>query len=554
MTQKEALEILKMGENVFLTGAAGSGKTHTLRSFISYLKENNVGVAVTASTGIAATHLDGTTIHAWSGLGIRDSLSEFDIDMLESRKYLWDRYQNTKVLIIDEISMLHHFRFDLLDKLARSFKRNDAPFGGMQIVLCGDFFQLPPISRPSEPEAYFAFRSKVWNEMNLKVCYLTEQHRQNDEFFLSVLSAIREDRVDEEVISFLKSATKKNDPSSFCETKLSSHNVDVDQINNFELSKIIGVEKKFQMTSHGKSNIVENLKKGCLAPENLVLKIGARVMFVKNSFEKKYANGTLGIVEGYSTSGFPLVKTAKGLLVEALPQSFVIEEDGKIKAEITQVPLRLAWAITVHKSQGMSLDFAEIDLSRSFVDGMGYVALSRVKNISGLKLVGFNAKALQVNPEVLEIDRVFRQKSRDAETSLEYLGVKDVKNKQEEFLNKNSSARKVKEQKLTTEEKTKSLIDQKLPLDKIAKARGLKEDSIISHIEKLLEENIEMDIEYLKKEMVSKVTEKRFKKIKEAFKKSHSLEGDLRLAPVKKMLGDEFSYNEIRFARLFLNI
>ena len=308
------------------------------------------------------------------------------------------------------------------------------------------------------------------------------------------------------------------------------------------------------MTSHGKSNIVENLKKGCLAPENLVLKIGARVMFVKNSFEKKYANGTLGIVEGYSTSGFPLVKTAKGLLVEALPQSFVIEEDGKIKAEITQVPLRLAWAITVHKSQGMSLDFAEIDLSRSFVDGMGYVALSRVKNISGLKLVGFNAKALQVNPEVLEIDRVFRQKSRDAETSLEYLGVKDVKNKQEEFLNKNSSARKVKEQKLTTEEKTKSLIDQKLPLDKIAKARGLKEDSIISHIEKLLEENIEMDIEYLKKEMVSKVTEKRFKKIKEAFKKSHSLEGDLRLAPVKKMLGDEFSYNEIRFARLFLNI
>jgi DNA replication protein DnaC len=150
MTQNEALDILKMGKHVFLTGAPGAGKTHTLRAYISYLKEKHIPVAVTASTGIAATHLGGTTIHAWSGLGIKDTLSAQDIDEMEERKYLWERYEKTKVLIIDEISMLHHFRFDLLDKLVRSFKRKDIPFGGMQVVLCGDFFQLPPISRAGE--------------------------------------------------------------------------------------------------------------------------------------------------------------------------------------------------------------------------------------------------------------------------------------------------------------------------------------------------------------------------------------------------------------------
>ena len=147
MTQNDALEILKMGHSVLLTGAAGSGKTHTLNTYIEYLKKNNVGVAVTASTGIAATHLGGTTIHSWSGLGIRDVLSPYEMDALEQRSYLWKRYHATRVLIIDEISMLHHFQLDLIDKLCRAFKRINTPFGGMQVVFCGDFFQLPPISR-----------------------------------------------------------------------------------------------------------------------------------------------------------------------------------------------------------------------------------------------------------------------------------------------------------------------------------------------------------------------------------------------------------------------
>jgi hypothetical protein len=283
--------------------------------------------------------------------------------------------------------MLHHFRFDLLDQLARAFKRNNLPFGGMQVILCGDFFQLPPVSRPGEPEAHFAYRSKIWKEMDLKICYLTEQHRQNDDIFLGVLNDIRNNNVSEDTLLHLKSRYKKEPVSSVPPTKLSTHNENVDQINDVELGKIKGDEKLFEMNSRGKANIVEALKKSCLAPEHLVLKIGARVMFVKNSFEKKFANGTLGIIEGFSGAGFPLVKTASGKLIEATPMNWIIEEDGKIKAEIMQIPLRLAWAITVHKSQGMSLDAAEIDLSRSFAFGMGYVALSRVRSLNGLKLL-----------------------------------------------------------------------------------------------------------------------------------------------------------------------
>ncbi len=549
MTQQEALSILKMGHNVFLTGAAGSGKTHTLRNFISFLTESNISVAITASTGIAATHLGGMTIHAWSGLGIRNFLSEKDIDDLEERQYLWKRYNDTKVLVIDEVSMLHHFRFDLLDKLCRSFKRKDEPFGGMQIVLCGDFFQLPPVSRQGEDPAYFIYKSKVWNEMGLKVCYLSEQHRQSDRAFLSVLNSIRNNTVDEETLEHLRSRYKKKPVCAVPPTKLSSHNENVDVVNNQELSKIRGAEKVYMMESRGSKNIVETLKKSCLAPEKLVVRVGARVMFVKNNFEQGYVNGTLGVVEGFDAFGNPKVLTAAGKVLIVEPASWKIEEDGKTKAEITQLPLRLAWAITVHKSQGMSLDAAEIDLSKSFVPGMGYVALSRVRSLEGLNLLGFNSVALQIHPEVLEIDQTFKERSEECQSLLEDLGVKGVTARHAEFLRKNTQPKTKTEKDLPAHHKTKILIQEKISLEKIAEERGVKVETIIDHIEKLLDEKEKIDIEYLKKE---KFTPVRFDKIKKAFDLSFKKNGDWILGPVKNALGAGFSYAELRLARLFI--
>lgn len=548
MTQHEALEILKTGANVFLTGAPGAGKTHTLREYISYLKENNIEVAITASTGIAATHLGGVTIHSWSGLGIRDSLSPADIDNLETKQYLFKRYEATKVLIIDEISMLHHFRFDLLDLLARSFKRNERPFGGLQVVLCGDFFQLPPVTRPGEPESYFAYRSKIWNEMKLKICYLEEQHRQNDDNFLSVLNAIRENDVGSETLECLKERHMAEIDSIVQPTKLFTHNVDVDRINLEELEKLDEHSVLFQTVTRGKGAIVESLLKSCLAPAELRLKIGARVMFVKNSLEKGYVNGTLGIIEKFDSSGFPLVLTSSGKRILAEPEVWIIEEEGKIKAEARQVPLRLAWAITVHKSQGMSLDSAEIDLSKSFAPGMGYVALSRVRTLAGLKLLGFNHRALQIHPEIIEFDQLLKKESNKSLVYLEETGKTEILKKQKEFIERNASKIK-KEPVLSTSQKTKVLLDQKVPLSDIAKMRNLKEESIIEHIETLLEEGETIDIEYIKK---GAFKPKELEEIEKAFMKSFKNHGDMRLAPVKMILKDKFSYKELRLARLFI--
>jgi ATP-dependent DNA helicase PIF1 len=556
MTQAEALDILKMGKNVFLTGAAGSGKTYVLNAFISWLRDNGVGTAVTASTGIAATHIGGMTIHAWSGLGVRDSVSPEELETLESRQYLWKRYEKTQVLIIDEVSMLHHFRFDLLDRMARAFKRNEAPFGGMQVVLCGDFFQLPPIARFGEPDALFAYRSNVWNDLDLQICYLEEQHRQSDDAFLSVLGAIRTGEIGEDVLEHLRGRYKKDIDLDVEPTRLSTHNENVDAINDAELGKIAGERRSFAMTSRGSRTLVETLKKSCLAPSTLALAEGARVMFVKNNYEKNFVNGTLGVVEGFDDAGWPIVRTAQGETIIAEPESWRVEEDGSAKAEIAQVPLRLAWAITIHKSQGMSLDAAEVDLSRSFAPGMGYVALSRVRSLAGLKLMGFNHRALAIHPEVLEKDAEFKEASREAAERLADLGAEEVVRRQSEYATaygKKISAKKEKEEELPSHHQTKMLIIERKTLAEIAEARGMKEDTIVAHIERLQEEGERVDISHLRP---MHIDDQEFERIQEAFAESRKQHGDLRLAPVRSALardGRSMSYSELRLVRLFLD-
>lgn len=547
MTQAEALDILKMGDNVFLTGAAGSGKTYVLNKYISYLKEQNVPMGITASTGIAATHMGGVTIHSWSGLGIKDNLSERDIDELEERQYLWNRFKEAQVLIIDEISMLHHFRLDLVEKIIRSFKRNSLPFGGMQIVLCGDFFQLPPVSRTGEVPARFAYHSKIWENLNLKVCYLEEQHRQSDLVYLSILNAIRDGEVDEEIYEHLQSRHNQKVETAVLPTRLYSHNVNVDAENERELDKLQGDLFEYQMSSRGAEGLIKTLKKGCLAPEKLMLKRGAKVMFVKNSFESGYANGTTGVVVNCSNYGIT-VKSANGKIIEVGPASWKIEENGKVKAEITQYPIRLAWAITVHKSQGMSLDAAEVDLSRSFEKGMGYVALSRLRSLKGLSLKGINSMALMVDGEVKEFDKNFRQVSSKHTTELQRKNESEVLRQQKEFLEKIGAGKVKKTKKPSTTLETKKLLESRKSLKEMAYARGVKVETIISHLEKIKELEPKFDFSNIKAEISSA----RLKKITSALLKSGMEGGVYRLTPAKQILGNDFSFEEIRLARLFL--
>ena len=476
MTQKDALTILKMGKNVFLTGAPGSGKTFVLNQYIKYLKQNNIDVAVTASTGIAATHIGGTTIHSWSGIGIKDSISERELDFMEQKAYLWKRFQKVKVLIIDEISMLKDSTMNTVDQVCKFFKRNDLPFGGIQVVFSGDFFQLPPIDKgPKEPDtlkisfdgeteivyeddefmAPFAFRARSWVEADLSVCYLTEQHRQEDEHLLDLLNEIRSGQVSSSTYEKLLEKVVEEEFENV--TKLFTHNLNVDIFNSKKLEAVSGKQKRYEMSSKGKEAIVAGVKKGCLSPEILDIKVGALVMFVKNNPLRGYVNGTTGEVVDFE-EGFPVVRTKEGKTFTAHPQSWMIEDRDTIVAEITQVPLKLAWAVTIHKSQGMTLDSAVIDLSQAFVPGQGYVALSRVKSWDGLYLRGINQKSLEIDQTVLNYDRKFQSDSEKNIAKLKRTPAEKVKKATEDFI-KNSSGKVAKKGKRAGAKKKSNFAD-----------------------------------------------------------------------------------------------
>lgn len=405
MTQDNALKVLQSGKNVFLTGEPGSGKTYTINLFTNWLRGQDKRFAVTASTGIAATHINGLTIHSWCGLGIKDHITDQHIAAIMGKSFLVRKMTNAQVLIIDEISMLSAETLDNVDRILRHVRDNnmtDRPFGGLQVIFVGDFFQLPPISKKGPVK--FAFEAESWKAANPTVCYLTEQHRQSDQEFLDILTAMRSGTITENHKDILRQTKSFFKPS----TKLYTHNVEVDQLNQTELSKIDGEERTYKMTEEGVPFLCSVLKKSCLSPEKLVLRIGAEVMFTRNNFDEGYVNGTLGKVIEYGSNGMPIVLTRDGQRIMARYAEWSIEDTV---ASISQVPLRLAWAITVHKSQGMSLDEAAIDLEKAFEFGQGYVAISRVRSLDGLHLEGINDKAFQMHPKVIEKDKEFRSQS-----------------------------------------------------------------------------------------------------------------------------------------------
>lgn len=430
MKQGIALEVMLSGESVLLTGSAGAGKTFVLNQFIRLAKADGKHVSVTATTGLAATHLGGTTIHSWSGIGISDELYPgFADNMSKSRREIIEK---TNVLIIDEISMLHDYRLDMVDEVCRVVRKKDEPFGGIQVIMSGDFFQLPPINRGDSRAGGFVVNSNVWQELDPTICYLSEQYRQDDEELLDILNSLRAGELRRNHAEKLLARVGVEPETDELLTELHTVNVDVDRLNDAKLDLLEGDELFYTQSTTGGKNYVESLQRSVLAPATLRLKKGALVMAIKNSLDRKYANGSLGVVMDFEAgTEYPIIEFKNGKVVTMSPDTWELRDGDKKRASITQIPLRLAWAITVHKSQGMTLDAARIDLRKAFVEGMGYVALSRVKNLRSLYLSGINRMALQVSEDAQTIDVTLRSKATRDQKRFAYLEEKSENRKTE---------------------------------------------------------------------------------------------------------------------------
>lgn len=404
-SQKLAIDCILNGHNVFITGSAGTGKSYLL----NLLKEKlqNKRFHITATTGIASVNVGGITLHSWSGIGIEDiPVEKIARNILSARgTHTRKRLQTTDVLAIDEISMLSMENFEKIDKLLRLIRDKDIPFGGIQVIFFGDFFQLPPVD-----SCNFCFESNVWGEADIKTIVLEKIFRQQDERFVELLNNIRYSKINKDDIALLKSRFALNNYGVIKPTILSTHNKFVENINFEKLNNIQAKEFIYEAKFDGNKDKIEILKKNCIAKEVLTLKLGSQVMMLKNTYQKDgIINGSSGIIVDFSPKKhYPVVEFENGKQFVISPESWEIStynhetENIEVLASMVQIPLVLSWAITIHKSQGMTLDKVECDLKNVFADGQVYVALSRVRDLSGLFIKSFDINKVKTNKKIID--------------------------------------------------------------------------------------------------------------------------------------------------------
>lgn len=411
MTQEKALEHLKSKRNVFLTGQPGTGKTYTINQYIDWCISNGIIPSVTASTGIAAIHVKGKTIHSWSGVRNDNSLTKQDIEDILENPWTRERLSRAEVLIIDEISMVSAKLLNVVDMLLRACRNNDNSFGGLKVVAVGDFFQLPPV------KGDFAFTSEAWKQADFKVCYLHQQYRQSDKVFNDILTGIRAGHLEEDQKQIIRDRVAEDVSQFDGAIRLDTHNQKVDKINEAKLDMIDAEPKTYVMSEYGNEKVIKALKSSCLSPERLILKPGAKVMFTKNDMDKRWVNGTQGeVVQCDEASVKVRLRTGAtyDVGIEEWAQTEGYGKNAKVIATLMQIPLKLAYAITIHKSQGMTLDEAVIDVSHVFECGQAYVAISRVRSLEGVHLQGFlTKKFLAVDEDVMEMDKAFLAEGMD---------------------------------------------------------------------------------------------------------------------------------------------
>ena len=395
--QEHALDMLRSGENVFLTGGAGSGKSYLIRHFMNEL--NPKQTPILASTGAAAVLLGGRTFHSFFGLGIMDGGVDATYERACKDQRLMKRLRDVEGVIIDEISMIPGAALMIAEALSQKARDSKLPWGGMRIVCVGDFAQLPPVTRSGDRD--WAFRNEVWPRSGFQICQLSHNQRTKDNEFLDILSDVRYGKVTQNVLDFLNEKTQPHDEQD-PGTRLFGRRDMSEDFNKKKLNEIDEEEVVIDSIYLGSEKHIETLAKMAPVPKKLTLKIGARVIFLQNDPQKRWINGTRGSV-GKIEADKITVKKDGGREVNVEKTTFSLQDaEGNVNATVIQFPLNLAYATTIHKSQGATLDELWCDLRSLWEPGQAYVALSRLRSSSGLKLVGWSPRSIIVDPRVLE--------------------------------------------------------------------------------------------------------------------------------------------------------
>jgi len=430
--QQEAFQKYTEGKNIFVTGPGGSGKSELIKRIYKHAQLHEKEIHVCAMTGCAAVLLrcKAKTIHSWAGIGLGKASVEFLVKKINQNRFARDTWKKTQVLIIDEVSMMSKKLFEMLNQIGKSVRNNQRPFGGIQVILFGDFYQLPPVGERDDPDTNkFCFESEDW----LKIFPRTQQvelvkiFRQSDTRFTDILNKMRVGELDKASVEILQQymGRDKNNQDFLTEpTKIMPRRERVVSINQEKLAQLTGEEKRFKIKfMYPENKILDEAKKAAytteltfmsknlICDEEIVLKIGAQVMCVTNILSNEgdledrefiLCNGSQGIVTGFDKgNGFPIVKFNNGVVRVMTPNVWWNEKNPQIG--VAQVPLILAWALTIHKTQGATLDVAEIDVGDGIFEyGQTYVAISRVKTLNGLYLASFDAKRVRADKKVVE--------------------------------------------------------------------------------------------------------------------------------------------------------
>lgn len=411
--QRRAFEAIREGKNVLLTGPGGVGKSYVVKNVAKWARDSRLKFGVTATTGSASILIGGTTLHSFLGIGLGQKTPAQLADWVRYKKrFVYNRLLRLQFLIIDEVSMLDSELFEIISIFLGIVKGNNKPFGGIQLLLCGDLFQLPPIKNK-----HF-FKSAVWDATNIEHVELTESQRHKDDLeFMNMLAELRLGVCSEETLSKLKATKANSFPEGIEPTALYTRNLDVDEVNEGKYDALVAAgarwfEYKIDVSSQGAAAWAS----ACKIPDAVKICVGAQVVLTWNvDLDAGLCNGARGVVVDVGLAG-TTVRFVDGKSVLIAPVKVAHEDDPG--TWISFMPLRLAYALTINKAQGMTLDCAIVVFdkntsSKEFMYGRAYTALSRVRNLSSIRVYHAKASTFVAHPDVLEYYASRQEKTCD---------------------------------------------------------------------------------------------------------------------------------------------